>query len=335
MAAGSAIAQERCDQGYVWREAFQGDYACVHPDVRAQAQQDNAAAASRWVPSEYGPDACIPGFVWREARLGDLVCVDPTRRELAQYENSVAAERTSAEGNPPWCLPGYVWREAFPGDYVCVQPMSRDYVRDDNARAGQRRGSRVCASGFVWREAGPADWVCVTPQVREQARLDNIEYNTGSRVAGARCNRYGQEAVASYRQAQALGCAVSGPRWSENITGHVNWCNVVASPQLADREGQARRDTLRTCASGQSASNPGGGAQACAVSVEIANSSCINLDGTASSIPQGLIVAHGCGADEATARSTAQAFFKTQSCIGSTAGCCEVVENVIPGCYCR
>jgi hypothetical protein len=37
----------RCLQGYVWREAFLGDFVCVTPDVRSQASADNAAASAR------------------------------------------------------------------------------------------------------------------------------------------------------------------------------------------------------------------------------------------------------------------------------------------------
>src|SRR5581483_1985587 len=152
------------------------------------------------------------------------------------------------------CLSGYVWREAVPGDVVCVEPASRTEARNDNALAAQRRGSRTCVSGYVWREAGPSDFVCVTPQVREQARLDNVEYNRRSRVRGARCNRYGEEAVAQFRQARALGCSVGGARWSDNITGHVNWCNTEASASLANREASARRTELAACAAGRGGS---------------------------------------------------------------------------------
>jgi len=36
-----------CLNGFVWREAFPGDVACVKPQVRSDAKADNAAAASR------------------------------------------------------------------------------------------------------------------------------------------------------------------------------------------------------------------------------------------------------------------------------------------------
>ena len=36
-----------CKQGYVWREAFPGDYVCVAVSVRTQARTDNGQAGSR------------------------------------------------------------------------------------------------------------------------------------------------------------------------------------------------------------------------------------------------------------------------------------------------
>jgi hypothetical protein len=36
-------------QGYVWRQAFGGDYVCVTPDQRSQAAYDNSQALARIV----------------------------------------------------------------------------------------------------------------------------------------------------------------------------------------------------------------------------------------------------------------------------------------------
>jgi len=96
---------DTCKSGYVWREAFQGDVACVEPHRRAQAAADNAQAAARRVPNggAYGPNTCKPGYVWREARtplqvvLGkpsaDLVCVTPEERARTAIDNNLANER--------------------------------------------------------------------------------------------------------------------------------------------------------------------------------------------------------------------------------------------------
>src|SRR4030095_4720401 len=36
-----------CNSGYVWREAFPGDYVCVIPEIREQARRNNAEAPTR------------------------------------------------------------------------------------------------------------------------------------------------------------------------------------------------------------------------------------------------------------------------------------------------
>ena len=85
----------RCQQGYVWREAYRGDYVCVSPASRDRNATDNAQAASRRQPGggAYGPNTCRSGYVWREARPGDQVCVTPDRRDATQRENQLAESR--------------------------------------------------------------------------------------------------------------------------------------------------------------------------------------------------------------------------------------------------
>jgi hypothetical protein len=84
-----------CLVGYVPREAFPGDYVCVHPGTSAQAAYDNSQADVRREPGggPYGPDTCRPGFVWREAHPGDHVCVTPETRAQTAEDNSLAASR--------------------------------------------------------------------------------------------------------------------------------------------------------------------------------------------------------------------------------------------------
>ena len=83
-----------CASGYVWREAFEGDHACVTLDRRDQALQDNAAADSRVDPSgSFGPDTCVKGYVWREARPEDHVCVTQEERERVAADNRDSPSR--------------------------------------------------------------------------------------------------------------------------------------------------------------------------------------------------------------------------------------------------
>jgi hypothetical protein len=99
----SAYGASACAQGYVWREAFAGDYVCVTPAIRAQAARDNAQADARREPGggAYGPDTCRQGFVWREAGPDDHVCVAPPTRDQAARDNAQAAHRLAANRPQP------------------------------------------------------------------------------------------------------------------------------------------------------------------------------------------------------------------------------------------
>lgn len=172
-----------CQQGYVWRQAFDdgsgnlADYVCVTPSVRAQAAADNAAASSRWTNGAYGVVTCINGYVWREAVRGDFVCVLPADRQQAVNDNAAATSRFVQA--PKACLTGYVWREAYPTDYICVLPASRTQAANDNTAANSRfafsgpYGPTTCINGYVWRQALVFDHVCVTPTIRTQTAQEN------------------------------------------------------------------------------------------------------------------------------------------------------------------
>ena len=79
-----------CVFGYVWRDAKDGDDACVTPAERRQAKLQNAGAADNVRPGggAYGPYTCRQGYVWREAVPGDVVCVTPQERSVARRQNS-------------------------------------------------------------------------------------------------------------------------------------------------------------------------------------------------------------------------------------------------------
>src|SRR5689334_15720680 len=100
IAQRSAGAAPQCAEGFVWREAFRGDYVCVSPESRSQAARENSDPA--------GAEPCRPGTVWREAGRSDHVCVQVARRSAVAEEN-----RRAANGGAPQCAEGFVWREAF------------------------------------------------------------------------------------------------------------------------------------------------------------------------------------------------------------------------------
>ena len=63
---------DTCMEGFVWREACgPQDHVCVVPQIRTQAQEDNALANSRIQPGggAFGPNTCLSGFVWRDAQI--------------------------------------------------------------------------------------------------------------------------------------------------------------------------------------------------------------------------------------------------------------------------
>lgn len=84
-----------CKNGFVWREAYNGDVVCVTPQTRAQTAYDNRLAPYRINPGggDFGPFTCKYGFVWREAYNGDLVCVTPQTRAQTAYDNRLAPNR--------------------------------------------------------------------------------------------------------------------------------------------------------------------------------------------------------------------------------------------------
>jgi hypothetical protein len=85
-----------CRQGFVWRNAFDGDVVCVTPARQTQVQAENANAGStRAGAGASGPNTCKNGFVWRAARPSDLVCVTIQSRAQVKSENDTAWDRVA------------------------------------------------------------------------------------------------------------------------------------------------------------------------------------------------------------------------------------------------
>ncbi len=86
-----------CLQGYVWRQAYSGDYVCVTPATRTQAAADNAAAVSRVQQGggAYGQYTCQQGYVWRQVVPDDYTCVTGGTRSQAVYDNSQVNNRVA------------------------------------------------------------------------------------------------------------------------------------------------------------------------------------------------------------------------------------------------
>ena len=182
---------DTCKNGFVWRDAIQGDHVCVTVDIRTQTASENALISERRSPSggDYGIDTCKNGFVWRDAFQGDHVCVPGASRNQAATDNAAARDRFVVAHDPPivslaygidTCQNGYVWRETVTNDHVCVSPQRRDDVATENSLAVSRRsptggafGPDTCKNGFVWREASPTDHVCVVGDSRTLVAQEN------------------------------------------------------------------------------------------------------------------------------------------------------------------
>jgi len=85
-----------CREGFVWRNAFDGDVVCVTPARQTQVQLENANAGSTRAGSgPSGPNTCKSGFVWRAARPSDLVCVSTQSRAQVASENATVWDRVA------------------------------------------------------------------------------------------------------------------------------------------------------------------------------------------------------------------------------------------------
>lgn len=104
LALGPADAAPRCKNGYVWRDAADGDGVCVTPKQRAVAKAQNANAERNRQAGggAYGPNTCRQGFVWREAFPGDMVCVTPRERGQASRQNREAGKHSLRERDCHW-----------------------------------------------------------------------------------------------------------------------------------------------------------------------------------------------------------------------------------------
>lgn len=107
---GPTIADDRCIDGYIWRQLRPDDKVCVRPETRAQMLADNRLSPERTMPRvsiprcplsrpcptpppPTGPAPCRSGFVHRAAVADDFACVTPAARDQAQADNRAAPTR--------------------------------------------------------------------------------------------------------------------------------------------------------------------------------------------------------------------------------------------------
>lgn len=133
----------------------------------------------------------------------------------------------------------------FTADYEQGLERLLQAVKSSRARGGDDPASAGAAPGpptpaRQWILPLIAAFVIVTA-------LAYYFYSTTRRAPESPCQEYARRAVEQNRQATAVGCNVSGPRWHADHDVHFQWCRV-APPAVADAEESARRTELSTCA---------------------------------------------------------------------------------------
>lgn len=158
-----------------------------------------------------------------------------------------------------------------------------------------------------------------------------------------RCDGYARQAVEQANEAVARGCRFGGQppgRWTTSYEAHLTWC--IGVPAGASRsEASQRQGPLSQCRT----TNPIGGSpaqppEACAISVTVRNRTCLNLDGTPSSISPGSMSAPGCGGNQNIASQRAKLnFAANHSCLSDgnapSPGCCTYSQEATAGCLCQ
>lgn len=127
---------DTCRQGYVWRDAFNGDHVCVTPQSRTQAAQDNQLAPSR-----------------REL-------VPATAKDLQdiQRSNPRASEAVAK------------------GDFVALSRLDQRVILNGGGLINVRPAIPLvarCKAGFYERRAEAQDRICVTEAVQLATAAEN------------------------------------------------------------------------------------------------------------------------------------------------------------------
>ena len=133
-------------QGYVWREAFNGDTICVTPAFRQQMFDANGAAASRKQtsqPAPAAPPAQNPLCAFQLPITGMTIpCLESCRGPGIGIRRHCRHCAGTAVAQPDTCISGFVWREARNGDTVCVTPDMRATIAQQNSTPGPATARR-------------------------------------------------------------------------------------------------------------------------------------------------------------------------------------------------
>jgi hypothetical protein len=203
------------------------------------------------------------------------------------------------------CISGYVWRNVTSTDHVCVEPTIRDKVRADNLLAKDRtvpstRPEQVCLPGV-------------------RCQQDDLPCKPGFVWRVAVPGDYVCVEPATRQQAQ-----IDNSKVAERRVGSA----PPPSPPPPCAPQSAAVPTTRP---------PQG--ESCDISVTIQNKSCINVDGTPSTILNpGTTSGLGCGSTEENALTRAKQSYQQFGCITdgeqASPGCCTYSKQAVQGCLC-
>ena len=328
--------------GPSWSSDYQGHYRWC---IGAQESSVNNERANR----QNGINNCkYCGNFAREA-------VEAQRKNVANGCN-LSGPRWSSNrvGHYRWCMASQrssVEQEARFRNFdagKCEQCTI--YARQAVESSEQNRRLSCGFTGPQWTSDYPGHYkwcwnlqtrASLTTETNNRANL--LRQCQTSPALKSTCDSYAKLAIAQYNETRSrsscnsvTGVGYNKQRWHNNYQNHYGWCLAVPESQRSADQ-NARERELEKCRG--VASRPGvPAAEQCLVSVTIKNRSCRNVDGTASSIAQGSLSAHGCGDTVDKAKARARVSMASGQCITEgdepQNGCCTFTEQPVQGCLC-
>jgi len=152
-----SFGPDQCKPGFVWREAFTGDHACVTGAERSQARADTVQARQRVLRG----GQCKAGFVWREANAADHVCVSGTVRSQTAQQNRAAPGNIDPLCRDPSAGLDLQTEYARRSTAALPAKPSSSYIslRSDGSLVGVNRGPLAISTDAMW---APGDVITVS-----------------------------------------------------------------------------------------------------------------------------------------------------------------------------
>jgi len=96
--------------------------------------------------------------------------------------------------------------------------------------------------------AAPASGPAAEWEKRAKSAADAAQPRNNPKPPIPYCDNYAASAVAAAKESLRLNCGFTGPRWSDVIGGHLNWCLALGGDRTApSSEEAARAEGLGAC----------------------------------------------------------------------------------------